>query len=105
MKHYPRQDWLFGEGTGPSSTPGIWLAKSNQSESPFEIDFSDSELDQFVDNDDLMSFVIYFRKLKKNAMNKILQLLQKNQIEESTKNPELLMESPDSEKYLDSTQK
>lgn len=104
MKHYPRQEWLFGEGTGPSDTPGIWLAQSNYPEESFEIDFFQQGLEELIGDDDLMAFVIHFRRMKADAINNTTQLLQKNQIDGNLENPHLLMEEEDASRYLTSFQ-
>ena len=104
MKHYPREDWLFGEGTGPSETAGIWLAKSNQPGESFEIDFFQQGLEELIGDDDLMAFVIHFRRMKADAVHNTTQLLQKNQIDGNLENPHLLMEEEDASRYLTSFQ-
>lgn len=105
MSIYSKQKWLFGNGSEPSDRTGIWLVKSETGSKPFELDFFHESLERFVNDEDLIAFVVYFRKIYKNSSEEILRILRKNNIKGIMKNPHLLMNEDDKELFLSCKQK
>lgn len=97
MKHYQQQDWIFGEGAGPTGTPGFWEIKDNFGDTSEE-EIAHSE--EMFSNDDIMAMVIFFRRMKKDSLNKVTRLLQSNQIAADVQEPFKFMEVEDAQEYL-----
>lgn len=98
MKNYIKRECLFGEGTGPTEVVGTWRGKYVETNQFFEIPIESNE--EFLTNDDILAFLIHFRKIKKDCINGTIRLLQENQIDPGTDNPFQFMEEEDAVEYL-----